>query len=122
MVLGMKGLAWRSVEIPRLPPKPDLMPLTGGYRQTPVLQVGADIYCDSRRIIAEIDRRHPEPTLYPGGEPGWGELFDLRADPGEHENLFDDPAHRTVRDRMAERLASRFPAMPNVGTALLAKW
>ncbi|MCY4469013.1 MAG: sulfatase-like hydrolase/transferase [Thiotrichales bacterium] len=61
-------------------------------------------------------------TLYPDGEPDWGELFDLEADPGEHENLFDDPAHRTVRDRMADRLASRFPAMPNAGTALLAKW
>ena len=30
-------------------------------------------------------------TLYPDGEPDWGELFDLEADPGEHENLFDDP-------------------------------
>ena len=61
-------------------------------------------------------------TLYPDGEPDWGELFDLEADPGEHENLFDDPAHCTVRDRLADRLASRFPAMPNAGTALLAKW
>ena len=30
--LGIKRLAWRSVEVPRIPPKPDLMPLTGGYR------------------------------------------------------------------------------------------
>ena len=61
-------------------------------------------------------------TLYPDGEPDWGELFDLEADPGEHENLYYDPAHRTVRDRLADRLASRFPAMPDAGTALLAKW
>ena len=74
IVLGLKGLAWRSVEIPRLPPKPDLMPLTGGYRLTPVMQIGADIYCDSKRILREIDRRHPEPTLFPGGAQGmaWG--------------------------------------------------
>lgn len=74
VVLGIKGLAWRSVIIPRLPPKPLLMPLTGGYRLTPVLQVGADIYCDSQCIIREIDRRHPEPTLFPGGAHGmaWG--------------------------------------------------
>lgn len=30
-----------------------------------MLQIGADIYCDSLLILREIDRRHPEPTLYP---------------------------------------------------------
>ncbi|MDD9878335.1 MAG: glutathione S-transferase family protein [Magnetovibrio sp.] len=70
VVLGIKGLSWRSVEIPRLPPKPDLMPLTGGYRLTPVMQIGADIFCDSLSIIRELQRRHPEPTLYPGGAQG----------------------------------------------------
>jgi glutathione S-transferase len=74
VVLGLKGLDWRSVEIPRLPPKPDLMPLTGGYRLTPVMQVGADIYCDSQCIIRELERRFPEPTLFPEGASGmaWG--------------------------------------------------
>lgn len=70
VVLGMKNLAWRSVQIPRLPPKPDLMPLTGGYRRTPVLQLGADIYCDSQCIIRELERRFPRPTLYPDGAAG----------------------------------------------------
>lgn len=70
VVLGIKQLNWYSVEIPRLPPKPDLMPLTGGYRRTPVMQIGADIYCDSQCIIREIQRRFPEPTLYPGGGAG----------------------------------------------------
>ena len=68
--LGVKKLAWRSVQIPRIPPKPDLMPLTGGYRRTPVMQIGADIYCDSQCILREIDRRHPEPTFAPGGGQG----------------------------------------------------
>lgn len=74
VVLGMKGLSWRSVEIPRLPPKPNLMPLTGGYRLTPVMQIGADIYCDTKCIIRELQRRFPEPTLFPGGADGmaWG--------------------------------------------------
>ncbi len=67
---GIKGLSWRSVQIPRIPPKPDLMPLTGGYRRTPVMQIGADIYCDSQCILREIDRRNPEPTFFPGG--GYG--------------------------------------------------
>ncbi len=67
VVLGLKRLAWHSVEIPRLPPKPDLMPLTGGYRRTPVLQIGADVYCDSQCIVRELERRHPVPTLFPAG-------------------------------------------------------
>lgn len=72
--LGIKGLAWRSVEIPRLPPKPDVMPLTGGYRRTPFMQIGADIYCDSQCILRELQRRFPEPSFYPGGADGlpWG--------------------------------------------------
>lgn len=74
VVLGIKGLKWHSVQIPRLPPKPDLTPLTGGYRKTPVMQIGADIYCDSQCIIRELERRFPEPTLYPSGGAGivWG--------------------------------------------------
>jgi glutathione S-transferase len=74
IALGIKRLAWRSVEIPRVPPKPDLMPLTGGYRRTPVMQIGADIYCDSQCILRELQRRFPEPTFFPGGADGmaWG--------------------------------------------------
>jgi len=74
VVLGMKGLSWKSVMIPRLPPKPNLMPLTGGFRLTPVMQIGADIYCDTQCIIRELERRFPDPTLFPGGAEGmaWG--------------------------------------------------
>ncbi len=70
VAFGIKGLAWRSVEIPRLPPRPLLFPMTGGYRRTPVLQVGADIYCDSNLILDELESRHPEPSLHPGGGRG----------------------------------------------------
>lgn len=77
LAFGRKGIAWRSVQIPRWLPKPDLMPLTGGYRKTPVLQIGADIYCDTRGILREIDRRFPEPALYGAGV---GELVAAWAD------------------------------------------
>jgi glutathione S-transferase len=70
LMLGLKGLAWRSVQIPLVMPKPDLTALTGGYRKTPVLQIGADVYCDTKLIAAELERRHPEPTLFPGGHRG----------------------------------------------------
>ena len=69
LALGYKGLDWCSVIIPPVAPKPDLTPLTGGYRRTPVLQVGADIYCDTRLILAELERRKPQPTLFPTAEP-----------------------------------------------------
>jgi glutathione S-transferase len=65
--LGLKGLTWSSVEIPVIMPKPDLTALTGGYRKAPVLQIGADIYCDSQLIMRELERRHPSPSFYPAG-------------------------------------------------------
>lgn len=64
---GLKALAWRSVEIPAIMPKPHLTALTGGYRKTPVLQIGADIYCDSQLIMRELERLHPSPSFYPAG-------------------------------------------------------
>jgi len=70
LILGYKGLSWRSVQIPVIMPKPDLMPLTGGYRKTPVMQIGADIYCDTQRIARELEARFPEPSLFPFGHRG----------------------------------------------------
>jgi len=70
IALGIKNLSWRSVEIPRVPPKPDVMPLTGGYRRTPFMQIGADIYCDSLAMLHELQARHPEPTFFPGNSGG----------------------------------------------------
>ena len=67
LIFGLKGLDWHSVEIPMVMPKPDLTALTGGYRKTPVLQIGADIYCDTRLIAVELERRFPTPTLFPNG-------------------------------------------------------
>ena len=59
VIFGVKGLAWNSVIQPVIMPKPDLIPLTGGYRKIPVMQIGADIWCDTRAILHELDRRHP---------------------------------------------------------------
>ena len=70
VIFGFKQLSWKSVRIPQIMPKPDLMPLTGGYRRTPVMQIGADIFCDTQIIIREIERRFPSPTLFPSGAAG----------------------------------------------------
>jgi len=70
LALGYKSLDWKSVEIPIWPPKPDFMPLTAGYRRAPALQIGADVYCDTLLILRELDRRAPEPTVYPDDQKG----------------------------------------------------
>src|SRR5436190_17996646 len=70
VAFGIKQLAWKSVVIPNIMPKPDLMPLTGGYRKTPVMQVGADIYCDTQLIMMEVEKRAPKPPLLPVGQEG----------------------------------------------------
>ncbi len=75
LMLGFKGLAWRSVEQPPILPKPRLTPLTGGYRRIPVLQDGADLWCDTRLIARELERRRPSPTLFPAGTHGHGDAI-----------------------------------------------
>ena len=64
-VLGFKQLAWKSVIVPSVMPKPDVVALTGGYRRTPILQIGADIYCDTALICQVLEQRSAEPALYP---------------------------------------------------------
>lgn len=70
MALGMIGASWTSVEIPRVPPKPLLMPLTAEYRRTPVLQIGADVYCDTANIARALGEAWYEDALFPGGQRG----------------------------------------------------
>jgi glutathione S-transferase len=68
LALGLKGLAWQSVQAPMVMPKPYHVELTGGYRRVPVLQIGADIYCDTHCIARVLDRLHPSPPLSPPGQ------------------------------------------------------
>ena len=65
LMLGFKGLAWQSVHIPMVMPKPDVVALTGGYRRTPLLQIGADVYCDTSLIATVLEHLQPEPALFP---------------------------------------------------------
>ena len=78
--LGIKGLDWSAVDEPVIMPKPELVALTGGYRRIPVMQIGADIYCDSQLIVRELERRWPTPTLLPGGDAGLGHAIALWTD------------------------------------------
>lgn len=68
LLLGFKGLAWHSVHIPPMMPKPELTALSGGYRKTPVLQAGADIYCDTALIARRLEQEKSAPALFPLGQ------------------------------------------------------
>lgn len=79
---AIKGLEWYAVDEPVIMPKPELVALTGGYRKIPVMQIGADIYCDSQIILRELERRFPEPSLFVGGDRGFGWGIGVWADKG----------------------------------------
>ncbi len=79
-VLACKQLPWRSVEQPIMAPKPDLTPLTGGYRRIPVLQIGADVYCDTALIVRVLEKLQPAPACVPAGLAGAAALIEDWAD------------------------------------------
>lgn len=81
LMLGFKNLAWRSVEISVVPPRPLLEPLTAGFRRTPILQVGADLYCDTRCIAAFLEARRPELTLHPPGSSALSQAISWWVEP-----------------------------------------
>ncbi len=101
--LGLKQAAWQSVDIPNVMPKPDLMPLTGGYRKTPVMQIGADIYCDTQLIMLELDRRLPAPPFLPKGREGEARAITMWID----RNIFS-PAVGVVMSQVADRFGEAF--------------
>ena len=65
LMLGRKRLAWGSIEVPMVPPRPVLQRLLGGFRRIPVLQRGADLFIDTRLLPDVLDSVHPEPALLP---------------------------------------------------------
>ena len=79
-ILALKQLSWRGVEQPIIAPKPQLTPLTGGYRKIPVLQIGADVFCDTALIAHVLEERKPEPSCFPGGNVGACEIIAHWAD------------------------------------------
>jgi glutathione S-transferase len=80
LILGFKKLPWRSVIVPNIMPKPDVTALTGGYRRTPFMQIGADVYCDTALMCRVIDALKPEPPLYPMATAGIADIVAQWAD------------------------------------------
>lgn len=107
LVFGRKGLAWRSVLQPNMMPKPHLVPLTGGYRRIPVLQIGADVYCDTQRIVRELEARFPDPPARPPGSEGLCHMVDFWADrllfQAAVPVLFGEIAHAVPKEFIEDR-------------------
>lgn len=106
LMLGFKALAWKSVTVPSLMPKPDVQALTGGYRKTPFLQIGADIYCDTALIATVLEHEHPEPSLYPPPLKGLARIFAQWAD----TTLFWAAMAYNLQPRGAAALFANAPA------------
>lgn len=105
-VLGFKRLAWKSVIVPSVMPKPDVVALTGGYRRTPFLQIGADIYCDTALICELLEHLQPEPPLYPPHLKGVARILAQWAD----TTLYAAAMAYNLQPRAAEALFAHFPA------------
>jgi glutathione S-transferase len=111
VIFGFKQLAWCSVRVSRILPRPDLMPLTGGYRRTPVMQIGADIYCDTQIMIRELEARFPDPTLLPAGNAGFPYALGMWSDRVFFQNtvnlIFGTNADRIPQDFIEDRTQLR---------------
>ena len=135
VILGMKGLAWHACTQPVIMPKPELVALTGGYRRIPVMQIGADIYCDTQMIVRALERRFPVPSILVGGDRGLGFGIGLWTDRalfqatvtlifGAGERAVDD-AFITDREALSGRswdLPGKREAAPRVAEQLRAQF
>lgn len=136
LALRLKNLAWAKVDIPSIMPKPDLMPLTGGYRRTPILQIGADIFCDTALILRTLEARFPDPALITAGQEGtqamiaswtdkqWfqtsvGIVFGANAD-RIPDALKKDREEMTGRSYSGDELTARLPMLKDQWRAQLS--
>lgn len=112
LILGYKQIAWQSVHVPRIMPKPELMPLTGGYRRTPVLQIGRDVYCDTRLIARVLDHFVPDPPLIPravaAGVRALEHLADTQLFLAAIPVLFRPAGRRALEDTLGADYLERF--------------
>ncbi|HSG90844.1 MAG TPA: glutathione S-transferase family protein [Pseudomonadales bacterium] len=113
-IFGYKKLPWRSVIIPPIMPRPHLMPLTGGYRRTPVMQVGADVFCDTHVITEYIEDAHPEHDLHPAGFAFAVRALTQRADTHLFQVVvalcFQPKAVETMLAALGPEMAAKFAA------------
>jgi hypothetical protein len=87
LVLGYKQLAWKSVIVPAIMPKPDVVALTGGYRKTPFLQSAPTLLrqrADLRCAGTPAAHPHAVPRVAQGPGPRAGPVGRHHAVLGGH--------------------------------------
>ncbi|MEQ8230904.1 MAG: glutathione S-transferase family protein [Gammaproteobacteria bacterium] len=99
-ILAYKRVDWCAVEQPVMAPKPALTPLTGGYRRIPVMQIGADVYCDTALIARRLEALHPEPATIPAALAGAIAVIEDWAD------------HRLFMQAVPPTVVALFDALP----------
>lgn len=75
----------------------------------PSCAVREDTVVEERPFGTDFNQRilvTPTHKLAVYANRSWGELYDLEADPHQTRNLYDDPAHRDLRDRLTARILS----------------
>ncbi len=135
-LMGWHGLNWHSVNVPAIMPKPDVVALTGGYRKTPFLQRGADIWCDSALMAKVLDGHgRADATLFPAATRGQAETLAQWADsslfwcaipyamqPAGIGALLGNPPPEVLKAFAADRAAftpdMRRPTVADAGAAL----
>jgi glutathione S-transferase len=107
-LFAFKKLPYQSVRVPAVMPKPDVLALTGGYRKTPVLQIGNHVYCDTSLIAKVLEARQPTPTLYPTPVAEivaeWADtsLFEVTAPIGMRPTRFDNVMQYMTQEEVAK--------------------
>jgi glutathione S-transferase len=138
LLLGARALAWRSVEVSNMLPRPELAALTGGYRRIPVLQIGAQVYCDTALIATVLDAIGEAPALSRPEEPLDAVLADLAErelfgaavgyvfQPRGFAALFKGMSKAQIEAFMADRRSMRAGSAPRMelpeASALLDRW
>lgn len=65
LMFGLTQTRWQSLLSPAWPPRPNVDPLSGGYRRIPIAQIGADIFCDTALIAQEVAQLTRHASLDP---------------------------------------------------------
>lgn len=62
VAMGAFDTEWRSVNVPAFPPRLDVSQFIGGYRRIPVLQIGAQFFCDTSLAYKALFESETEST------------------------------------------------------------
>ncbi|MEM1190460.1 MAG: glutathione S-transferase family protein [Pseudomonadota bacterium] len=97
LMFGLTESRWASLQSPPWPPRPNVDPLSGGYRRIPIAQIGADIFCDTALISREVADLTESPSLNPGNASAEArELMDLAELKGFFSAILSLPASKLL--------------------------